>query len=389
MDASSKRRLPVTVILLGLTSFFTDLGSEMIYPMLPLFVASLGATPVFLGLVEGVADATASLLKLVSGIVSDRAAKRRPLVLFGYGVAAFARPLIGFAMAPWQVLVIRVTDRVGKGLRTSPRDALIAATVPPESIGRAFGFHRAMDHAGAVLGPVVATLLLALGWELRSVFLATLVPGALSVVCVMLVREPAGVTTVPTHQVPGTSRHLTSSLKGYFAILTVFCLGNSSDVFLLLRAQEIGVPDASVPLLWAVFHVMKLVSSYLGGAWSDRVDRTWVIGLGWLVYAMAYLGFGFAQSVWQVWALFVVYGIFHGLTEPAEKALVRDLTPAEIRGRAFGIYNFVVGITAVPAGLLTGWLWQRWSPLLALATGASLAMASSIALLVWRRRMRA
>jgi MFS family permease len=385
-ESSATRRLPVTVVLLGLTSFFTDVGSEMIYPMLPLFVASLGATPVFLGLVEGIADATASLLKLVSGIVSDRVATRRPMVLFGYAVASLARPLIGLATAPWQVLAIRVTDRVGKGVRTSPRDALIAATTPQESVGRAFGFHRAMDHAGAVLGPLVATALLTLGWELRQVFLATLIPGVLSVVCVMWVREPRAGTRIPSQRAPRSTLALTPSIKGYFAILTVFCLGNSSDVFLLLRAREVGVPDAAVPLLWAAFHVMKLVSSYLGGSWSDRVDRTWVIGAGWLVYALAYLGFGFANAPWQIWALFVVYGVFHGLTEPAEKALVRDLAPEEIWGRAFGIYNFLIGITAVPAGLLTGWLWQQFSPLVALTTGAALALTSALALLLWRER---
>jgi MFS family permease len=372
--------------LLGFTSFFTDVGAEMIYPMLPLFVASLGATPVFLGLVEGVADATASVLKLISGIVADRLHRKKPLVLFGYGLAALARPLVGLATAPWQVLAIRVTDRFGKGVRASPRDVLIAAVVPKESIGHAFGFHQAMDHAGAVLGPLIATLLLGLGVELRTVFLAAIVPGLLSVACVSLVREPPGATLATVQDAPVSRNALTPELRSYLAIVGFFCLSNSSDVFLLLRARELGVPAAEVALLWAACNTMKLISSYLGGNWSDRFGRTRVIVAGWLVYAATYLGFGFAENAAQVWALFAVYGVFFGLTEPAEKALIRDLTSVEVRGRAYGAYNFMIGVAAVPAGLLTGWLWQRWSPRVALGTGAAVALVSSLALLVWNRR---
>jgi MFS family permease len=373
------------VVALGLTSFFTDVGAEMIYPMLPLFVASLGASPVFLGLVEGIADATASLLKLASGIVSDKLEKKKPLVLFGYGIAALARPLVGLATAPWQILAIRVTDRLGKGLRAPPRDVLITAVVPRQSIGHAFGFHQAMDHAGAVLGPLVASVLLALGMELRNVFLAAIVPGLFSVLCVLLVREPSLPKSERPQVAPDQRTRLTPSLMSYLAIVAFFCLGNSSDMFLLLRAREVGVSVASVSLLWAVFNMMKLISSYLGGGWSDRFGRPRVIVGGWLVYAATYLGFGVADAQWQVWALFVVYGIFYGLTEPVEKALVRDLTPPHVRGRAYGVYNFIVGVAAVPASLLTGWLWQQWSPFVALATGAALALLSSLALMVWDR----
>ena len=380
---TARRRLPAAVIALGVTSFFADVGSEMIFPLLPVFVASLGASTTFLGLVEGLADTTSSLLKLASGYVADHTRRRKPLVLFGYGVAALVRPLIALATAPWHVLAVRVTDRVGKGVRSAPRDVLIAGSVSKEETGRAFGFHRAMDHAGAVVGPLVATALLGLGWPLRSVFWAALIPGVLSVIAVATVREPR--VDAPAHDKKPSSqpRRLPGSLRNYLAILLLFSLGNSSDAFLLLRAKDLGVPIASLPLLWAVFHVAKLVSSYLGGGWSDRIARPKLIVSGWMVYAATYLAFGVATRPWHAWALFIVYGIYYGLTEPAEKALVKDLAPTDVRGRAYGFYNFIIGVSAIPAGVLTGWLWQTWSPFVALAAGAGIAAASSVALIVW------
>lgn len=379
------RRLPAAVIALGFTSLFTDIGTEMIFPLLPAFVAALGAAPTFLGLVEGLADATSSLLKLASGYVADGRSKKR-LVLVGYGLASVARPLVALATAPWHVLAVRLTDRVGKGIRTAPRDALIADAVPQHQAGRAFGFHSAMDHAGAVLGPLIATGLLALGWQVRSVFWFALVPGLLAMLALLTVREPKPL--VPEASAAGGTEKapaLPSSLRRYFAILTLFSLGNSSDAFLLLRATELGVSVVSLPLLWAVFNGSKVLSARYGGVWSDRMQRSKLIVLGWAVYAVTYLAFGLAREAWQMWALFCVYGLYHGLTEPAEKALVRDLAPAAARGRAYGFYNFILGVSAVPAGLLTGWLWQTWGPQVALATGAAIALAASAALLTWTR----
>jgi len=383
------KRLHPTVIALGVTSFFTDVGSEMIFPLLPAFVASLGAAPVFLGLVEGVADATSSLLKLASGYATDRLRAKKPLVVIGYSIASFVRPLAALASAPWHVLAVRVTDRVGKGLRSTPRDALIASAVPNEEAGRAFGFHRAMDHAGAVVGPLVATLLLSLGWDLRSVFWAALVPGIAAMVALLTVREerrpgPAMVRQASAAEHVVAAVPLSRSLRSYLVILAVFSLGNSSDAFLLLRASELGVATASVPLLWSVLHVAKVVSSYLGGGFADRIARPKLIVIGWAVYAATYLAFAAASEPWHVWALFIVYGCYYGLTEPAEKALVRELAPAEARGRAYGFYNFITGATAIPAGLCMGLLWQSFGATAALATGALLAGASSIALLAWR-----
>lgn len=398
-----RARLPATVLALGVTSFFTDVGSEMIFPLLPAFIAALGGGAAFLGLVEGAADALSSLLKLASGELADRSDRKKPLVLVGYGIAGAVRPLVAFAGVPWHVLAVRLTDRVGKGIRTAPRDVLLAAAAPPGQVGRAFGLHRAMDHAGAVVGPLVAAGLLGLGLELRDVFLATIVPGALAMIALLVVREPArpapalrgdapatvddaaGTATVAPASAPSSpARALPGPLRRYLVVLAIFALGNSSDAFLLLRASELGVATAALPILWSVFHVVKLVSAYVGGGWADRVPRTRLVLAGWAIYAATYLAFGLAAEAWHAWALFVAYGLFFGLTEPAEKALVKDLAPEAVRGRAFGAYHFVLGACAVPAGLLTGWLWQTWSAFVALAVGAGLAAVAAVALVAAR-----
>lgn len=389
-------RLPFTVVAFGITSFFTDVGSEMIFPLLPLFMTSLGAAPAFLGLVEGGADAVSSLLKLASGYLADRVPRKKPLVMLGYGLAAIARPLMGIATAPWHVLVVRVTDRIGKGIRTAPRDAMISGAVPPEQAGRAFGLHRAMDHAGAVVGPLVATALLASGWSLRDVFMAAFVPGAIALLALSLVREPAKKPVraeAPAGTGSGTSsarpEPLPRAFVQYLVVVGLFALGNASDAFLLLRARDLGVPEPLVPTLWTVLHVSKLGCTYWGGMLADRYPRVRLIALGWAVFALAYCGLAFATSAWQVWALFVFYGLFYGLTEPTERAMVKDLAPAGAQGRAFGYFNFVLGIAAVPAGLLMGLVWQTVSPSAALLVGAGIGLLSSALLLAqasrWQR----
>jgi MFS family permease len=378
------KRLPLSVILLGVTSFFTDVSSEMIFPLLPLFLSDvLHANPAFLGLVEGAADTVASLLKLVSGRVSDRLERRKGLVLVGYGLSGAVRPLVAWAGAPWHVLGVRLTDRVGKGLRSSPRDALIADAAPPGETGRAFGFHSAMDHAGAVLGPLVATVMMHAGADLRTVFAWASVPALLAFVALLFVRESRAAARAPE---ASTSAPLPRSMWGLFGIIGLFALGNSSDAFLLLRAREAGVEPAWIPLLWTAFHVSKFSSSYVFGAWSDRLARWRLVAAGWGVYALAYLGFAAAEQAWHAWAVFVFYGLFYGLVEPAQKAMVKDLSPPELRGRAFGAYHFVVGIAALPAGLLTGALWHAYGPAVALSFGAALSGLSCALLLVWRAR---
>jgi len=384
------RPLPRTVFLLGLTSLFTDIGTEMIFPLLPAFLAlELGAGATFLGLVEGAANAVASVLKLVAGEISDRIGRRKPLVVFGYGLAGAIRPLVALAGAPWHVLVIRVTDRVGKGVRGAPRDALIAEAAHEGEAGRAFGFHEAMDHTGAVVGPLLAAGLLALGLGYRSVFALAAVPGVLALWMVLTVKEPPVEPRVKrTAKVEGSPaaphQALPRRLLAYLGILAVFALGNSSDAFLLLRAKELGIDGAELPLLWAAFHVVKVASSSWAGALSDRVPRVRLILGGWAVYALVYLLFGLADAAWQIWALFVVYGAYFGLSEPAEKALVKDLAPGDLRGRAYGAYNFIVGIAALPAGVLTGWVWQVWGAAYALGLGALLAGGAALMLAVWQ-----
>ncbi len=383
---TTSRRLPTTVILLGITSLVTDAGTEMIFPLLPVFlVGTLSASPAYLGLIEGAADAVSSLLKLVAGWISDRVGRRKPLVLFGYGLASLMRPLVGFATAPWHVLAIRVSDRVGKGVRASPRDALIADSVDESNAGRAFGFHQAMDHAGAVVGPLIATGLLAIGITLRHVFLLAIIPGAIATAIVLFVRDSPA-PAKPKGERTGffaTLSELPPRLKSYLAILTLFSLGNSSDAFLLLRARDLGVATALIPILWSVFHVAKVGSAFVGGGAADRMPRVRLILLGWVVYAVTYLGFGLATTTWQVWALFIVYGVYYGLTEPVEKAMVRDLAPGELRGGAYGAYNFVIGASALPAGLLTGWLWQAYGPGVALGVGGVVSAVAGALLLVW------
>ncbi len=377
--------LPRAVIALALTSFFTDVGTEMIFPLLPAFLVTLGAAPTFLGLVEGVSDATSSLLKLYVGARADRMRRKKPIVMLGYGLATFVRPLVGFATAPWHVLVVRVSDRVGKGIRSSPRDVLIAAAVSKENAGRAFGVHQAFDHAGALVGPLVASGLLWLGLSVRHVFWVAIIPGLLALGALSLVRERDVADRAPKAPSEPEPTRLSPTLKRYLGIVALFCIANSSDAFLLLRARDLGVSVPLVPVIWAFFHLSKSASAYLGGGWSDRVPRHYVIIAGWAVYAVAYAGFALATEAWQMWALFLLYGAYQGLAEPAEKALVKELAPPHGMGRAYGAYNFIVGISAVPAGLTMGFLWEHFGAATGLALGAAVSALASAALLVWAR----
>lgn len=348
------------VLILGLVSFFTDVSSEMIYPLLPLFLTGvLGAGPAFLGLIEGIAESTSSLLKLFSGVVSDRVRRRKMLVLAGYSVSALMRPLIGLAYSATTVLVIRTGDRVGKGIRTSPRDALIADSVHPSIRGKAYGFHRSMDHAGALIGPLIATLLLSyFVTDLRTVFLLAGVPGLVAVL--LIVSKVHETERGTAEQSPVRLSLLPAGpLRRYLLILFVFTLGNSSDAFLLLKAGNLGVPAFRIPLLWTFFHLVKMLATMPFGVLSDRIGRRTVIVAGWCVYALSYVGFGLASSEWQVWALFALYGLFFGLTEGVEKAYLADMADPSLRGAAFGWYNFAIGAGAFPASLLFGVIWQQ------------------------------
>ncbi len=368
-----------------MTSFFTDIGSEMIFPLLPILFADFAGGAAFLGIIEGAADALSSVLKLYSGRLADRLPRRKPLVLAGYGLSTLVRPLMAVAASPWHALAIRLADRTGKGIRSSPRDALIADAAEPGAVGRAFGFHRAMDHAGAVVGPLIATLLLAMGLNVRPIFWIAIVPGVLAVVALLLVNEAPRENTEPAKPIARSDAPLPRTLKSYLGILALFSIGNSSDVFLLLRARDLRIPLVAIPALWALLHVSKLLWSTVGGIWSDRVPRVHLIVAGWLVYAATYFAFGVADQPWHGWALFIVYGAFYGLSEPAEKALVKDLAPEEARGTAFGSYNFIVGMASLPAGLLMGALWSWGGHQVALVVGALIALGSAFLLGVWEK----
>jgi MFS family permease len=291
---------------------------------------------------------------------------------------------MALATAPWHVLAVRVTDRIGKGIRSSPRDVLIAAAAPPGQVGRAFGFHRAMDHAGAIIGPLVATLLLSLGIAVRDVFWLAAIPGILAVICVLFVREDKPTTTLTNVSSEGAK--LPRPLLQYLGILFVFALGNSSDAFLLYRAQDLGVSVQWLPILWVTLHIVKFASAYVGGSLSDRVPRARLIIVGWLIYAVVYLALGLATQAFHVWAIFIVYGLYYGLTEPSEKALIKDLSTTRISGRAFGFYNFTLGVSAVLASLITGGIWQAFGALSALAVGAGFGAFSALLLALWAKR---
>jgi MFS family permease len=379
-----RARLDRNVLALGVVSLLTDISSEMIYPLLPVFITTtLGAGPAALGIIEGVAETTASLLKLFSGVWSDRIGRKKPLVAAGYGLSAAMRPLVGFATAWGHVLAVRFSDRIGKGIRTSPRDALIAASVPAEDRGRAFGLQRAMDHLGAAVGPLAAFLLLyGAGLSLPTVFFLSAIPGAAAVAALLfLVREPQA--PAPAHSGgklgDGT---LPAAYRRYLLIVCLFTLGNASDAFLILRAVDAGVPAAYVPLLWGAFHVVKSSLSTPAGAISDRWDRRKMVVAGWIVYAATYAAWGLASGPAWMAGLFLVYGLYAAATEGVERALVADFVPPERRGTAYGWFHLVVGMSALPASVLFGVIYKWRGAPAAFGVSATLALAASLLLLM-------
>ncbi len=425
--AQAGSRIPRNVVVLGIVSLFTDVATEMIYPLVPVFVAFLGSGAIILGVIEGVAETTASLLKLFSGIVSDRLHKRKLLVVIGYTISSLIRPFTGIVSAAWQIVFIRMFDRVGKGIRTAPRDALIASSVDDSMRGKAYGFHRAMDHAGAVVGPLLAlltimALILGFGLKdelatLRWTFLLSLIPGLFAVATLLFflkerVDGPAG------RPFQFSFRQFDRNFLAYLAIIVLFTLGNSSDAFLLFRVEEaihksgavhslvlrvplfaemisqFGDPETQrklvdilfLPLVWAFFHIVKVAFSTHFGALSDRIGRKTVINIGWGIYTFVYLSFALLDRLpegWQIIAtfvLFAVYALFYAFTEGAEKAFVADVVRYEVLGSAFGMYNFAVGLGALPASVMFGLLYHAFGATVAFGTGAAIACVSMVLL---------
>lgn len=371
-----------------------DAASELIYPLLPIFLSTtLGATPVVIGLIEGAADGMASILKYFGGAWSDRVKKRKPMIVTGYALAAGSRLLIAAAMVWPLVLAARLIDRTGKGIRSAPRDALISDVTPADQRGRAYGFHRALDHTGAIVGPLLAVLLLqGLGFSLRATFLFAVLPGMAGVLMLaFLLRENGGrdesgrMKDEPLPVKSASPILHPSSFKKALLAIALFSLANSSDAFLLLQAHAAGVSTAMLPLLWAAHHVIKSLFSTRAGALSDRVDRRYLLIAGWTIYAAIYALFPFAKTLTSFVVLFVLYAIPFTLTEGAERAWVADLAPAETRGKSFGVYYLTNGLCVLAGTAIFGLIYQQVSPAAAFNTGAALAMAAVVAVVVTRR----
>ncbi len=378
-------RLPATVVALGLVSFLTDASSEAIFPLLPAFLATLGASNAFIGLVEGAADLVANVLKYATGLFADRRARLKPLVLAGYAVSTAARPLVALALAPWHVLAIRMVDRIGKGVRTSPRDALIAEVAGPPIRARAFGFHRAMDHAGAAAGTLLGAGILwalgagsaATGAQLRTVFLWAAVPGVLALVALALTREPPRPARPPAHQ---AAAPLPPALRRALVPIVLFALANATDAFILVRLARLGAAPVLAPLLWLALHVVKASTATAGGRLADRYGRRNALALGWTVYGVLWSAVGLVSSVPVLFVVSAAYGTSHGLVEGAERALVADLGGPG-RGKAFGAYNMLVGLAALAASTAFGAAWDRFGVAVAFAGSGAFALVAAVALL--------
>ncbi len=388
--------LPPTVRALGTASLLNDASSEFLYPFLPVFLTSvLGASRTAVGLVEGCAEAAATAAKFAAGPLALRLRRRRPLLVLGYGAAALSRPLLALVPAWGGALALRVADRLGKGLRGPPRDALIAVVTPPADRGRAFGFRASMDHAGAVagalLGAAAGALLLpdaadpGFGGTLRWMLLLGALPAFLALPVILRWVSEAPPAPSPS-KAAGTAAPLPADFRRCLLAMGIFALGNSSDAFLLLRAGDLGVPLRALPLLWAAHHLVKMGLAWFSGGWSDRVGRRPLILAGWISYAAVYAGFALAETATAAVALFLAYGLYHGFAEGVEKALVADLVPLEGRDRAYSLLAGVTGAAALPASLGAGLLWESAGAGAALGAGAGLALLAAAVLATMGRR---
>ena len=393
--------LPPNIFFLGVVSFLTDVSSDMLFgPLFPLFLANVlrAGIPV-IGLITGITEGAESILKIFSGWLSDRVRKRKLFTLLGYGLSTLAKPFMYLTTAWGQVLGVRFTDRVGKGIRTSPRDALVADSASAEERGRSFGFHRAMDTAGAVVGLGIAAAIIFLlqrgEMELsrntyQLLVIAAVIPAVLAVLILgFFVREPrreaplqqvgrGGSRTAPT---PGVKKGFDPQFKLFLGIMFLFTLGNSSDAFLSLRAQNLGHSTLYIVLMFILFNAVYAISSFPAGVLSDRLGRKKLIALGWLIYSLAYLGFALASTSWQVWLLFAFYGLYYGITEGVARAFVADMVVAERRGTAYGLYHSIVGFGLLAASLIAGWLWEEINPSAPFFLGAGLSALAMVALL--------
>ena len=388
LPAERKPSAARNIYAFGLTSFLNDTASEMAYWVLPAFLASLGAGPAQLGLIEGVAESVASFAKLFSGYLTDRIHRRKPVVVAGYFAANAVKPLLALVTAWPQILLIRFTDRLAKGMRGAPRDVMVAETVPKERLGSAYGLIQSMDSAGAIAGPLAALVLLA-RFGIRSVFWAAAVPGALCVLVALVgIREKrrgsasltgSGFGKVVTDSSSSSKERVALPASFYFVLVavTLFSLGNSSDMFLVLRAQEVGIPVALAPLLGLVFNITYTLASWPAGWFSDHVSRRLVGSAGYLIFAGVYFAFGRASSTLAIWIAMAVYGFYYALTQPVLKALVVETVGERVRGRALGIYFFVTSVATLAASLFTGELWKHYGAAVPFYFSAGMAVVAA------------
>ena len=374
--------LPKVVWRVGWVSLLTDAATEMVYPLLPAFLRSMGGGASWLGVVEGVAEAVSAFVKWRTGALVDRSPRKKGFVVAGYGISSLVRPLLALAAAPWHVVLVRATDRVGKGLRSAPRDAILTAAVTPEQRAAAFGAHRMMDNLGAVIGPLLAfAFAQVLVLPTRTIFALAAVPGALALATAIFgvheIVEAAPRVEAKQSSQDGTP--LPGPLRRYFVAIALFSLGASADSFLLLRLNKQGLPDAWLPIAWLTLNLAKSAMNVPGGRLADRYGRKRVLSFGWLVYAAVYCAFPFASSVPATWALLVVYAAYYGLAEGSEKALVADLAPKEVRGRAFGLLAAITGIAVLPANAVFGGLFDL-QPAYAFGAGALCAFLGAAVL---------
>ncbi len=432
-----KIRIPKVVIMLGVVSLFTDSATEMIYPLIPVYIAALGSGAILLGVIEGVAETTSSMFKLISGIISDKIGKRKVLVVIGYSISSFIRPLTGLVSSAWEIILIRMFDRVGKGIRTSPRDALIASSVDESIRGKSYGFERAMDNTGAVAGPVLAImtlLILFIGFgmkdsllALRWTFILAIIPGMLAVLTLVLFVKESATKNGSAKLFTFSLKSFDKNFRNYLLVMILFTLGNSSDAFLLFRVEEaihksgavVNIVNSIAPLhrmvsnfgnevsqskvinilflpvVWAFYNIIKVIFSTPLGTLSDKIGRKVVINTGWGIYAFVYLSFAlliFLSPRLQVIATFILFGVyalFYAFTEGVEKAFVADLVKEENRGTAFGLFNFSIGLGALPASIIFGFLYSYfdirfpgYGGTIAFGFGGTIAIVSMILLAV-------
>ncbi len=378
-----ERKIDKNIFTLGLVSLFTDISSQMIYPLLPVFLSSvLGVGTVFIGLLEGVAEGSASVLKVFSGWFSDKLKKRKPIIFLGYGLSTIGKPFLYLATAGWHVLIVRFIDRVGKGIRTSPRDALVADSSLPGQRGRAFGIQRAMDRTGAFLGPLIAFAILpALNNNLRLLFLLAFFPALIAVFIISFLREKPHNQDTLKQAEPISLKNLSRDFKFFIFIIAVFTLGNSSNAFLVLRAKDLGVKIVFIPILWLMYNLVSSISSIPLGHMSDKIGRKKTTLLGFFVYGAVYLGFAFSNSQGLIWFFMAIYGIYYGLSEGVLRAYVADMVDDKsVLASAYGVFHMVVGLCALPASLVMGILWQQLSPSVAFCFGASLSFVAAFLL---------